>query len=247
VLLTAKALDAKTGQLLAAASNVALPADELGHLMWYVQRPAAQTAGGELPPLAIKHEFVAATDTGETRLADGATVVSGQRFKIRVQSNSDCHLYVLLYDSQGAASVLFPHAEIGMSNEIRGGVSYEVPEGSKWYWFDRQTGTETFYIVGSYTPMEDLDQILAQMQQAGKKAVQLASAAKDKIDNAVARGMSSSTSAAYQPKGFTIGERGVGGVVDIGWGGTRPESTQSLDDVVVGHATVVKKIVLRHR
>jgi len=130
---------------------------------------------------------------------------------------------------------------------VRGGVSYEIPAGTKWYWFDDRPGAETFYLVASYTPLNNLDLLLSQMQQAGEKQVQAATAARDHIDKVVVRGMSSDTSRDYRPKGSTVMTRGVGGVVDIGWGASSTGSTAEMDNIVSGHATVVKKIVLNHR
>ena len=249
VLLSARAIDVtgRTGGVLAAARSVPLPRAKLGRLMWYVRRPQTAHAAGELPPLALRYELVSPGRNGDVRLDDGATVRSGQKFKIRIQPNSDCWLYVLLYDSQGAAGVLFPHRKIGLSNRARGGVSYEVPEAAKWYWFDDKPGTETFYVVAAYTPLKDLDQILAKMQAAGGPNVRLAAAARKEIDTAITRGMAARGGAKYRPKGYRIAGRGVGGVVDLGWGPRRPAATDKTDNVVEGYATVVKKVTLNHR
>jgi len=247
LMLSAKAMDADSGRVIAATGNAALSTEGMEQLMWYVRRPPRQRPQGNLPPLAVRYEFVTPRGGGEERLGEGATVRSGQKFKIRVEPNSDCWLYVLLYDSSGAPTVLFPHAKIRMSNEVRGGTSYEIPEGSKWYWFDNVPGTETFYIVAGYTPLTDLDRIVAEMGRAGAASGRLAGAAKQKIDGPITRGMSAGTAKAYQPKGYRISTRGVGGVVDLGWGKKKTVDMGKVDDVVVGHATVVKKLTLRHR
>ncbi len=247
MLCAVRALQVSTSHVLAQTAEVSLPRGQLGRLLWYVRRPTSQTAAGELPPLALRCEFITQAPGGEMRLGDGSTVRSGQKFRIRVQPNSDCYLYVLLYDSQGRASVLFPHKKIGLPNDIRGGVSYEIPEGSKWYWFDDQPGTETFYLVASYTRLNDLDRLLVKMQQDGNRHVQIAAAAREQIDKVIIKGMSANTSADYQPKGMVIKIRGVGGVTDIGWGTAAAGSSAETDNVVSGHATVVKKIVLNHR
>lgn len=247
VLLSAKLLDVATGQPIAISQAHPIPANALGQLMWYVRRPTASNASGELPPLSLRYEFISPVGTAETALADGTTVVSGQRFKIRVQPNSDCYLYILLYDSEGHASVLFPNGKISLANDVRGGVSYEIPEGGKWYWFDDRPGKETFFVVASYTPLNDLDQLLAKMQQAGEQQVQLAAAAQEQINKVATRGMSASSSTEYQPQGMTVRTRGVGGVVDIGWGSPTKPSDAEMENIVSGHATVVKKVVLNHR
>ena len=247
VLVSGKVVSVKTGQPLAISKSYSISAVGLGQLMWYVRRPAKDSIAGDLPPLALRYDFVIPGPGGQTAMPDGATVMSGQRFKIRVQPNSDCSLYVLLYDSQGQAAVLFPHQKIALATEVRGGVSYEIPDGKKWYWFDERPGIETFYLVASYTPLGDLDRLLAKMQQAGEQNVQAAAIARDHIDKVVARGMSAGTSSDYQPKGATVKDnRGVGGVVDIGWGASSRAAAE-MDNIVSGHATVVKKVVMNHR
>jgi hypothetical protein len=246
VLVSGKVVSVRTGRPLAISRSYSIPAAGLGQLMWYVRRPAKDRIEGELPPLAMRYDFVIPGANGEAVLPDGATVATGQRFKIRVQPNSDCSLYVLLYDSQGQATVLFPHQKIALATEVRGGVSYEIPDGKKWYWFDEKPGIETFYLVASYTPLNDLDRLLAAMQQAGRQNAQAAAAARNHIDTVVARGMSAGTSSDYQPKGATVKDRGVGGIVDIGWGASSRAAAE-MDNIVSGHATVVKKVVLNHR
>ncbi len=220
VLLSVKAIDVtgRAGIVLGATGNVSLPREKLGRLMWYVRRPHTPHATGELPPLALRCELISPSEKGDVRLDHGATVRSGQKFKIRILPNSDCWVYVLLYDSEGAASVLFPHQQIGLSNRVRGGVSYEFPAAAKWYWFDDKPGTETFYVVASYTPLKDLDRILAEMRDAGGRDVRLATAARKEIDTVITRGTVASGGSRYEPKGYRIGPRGVGGVVDVGWG-----------------------------
>ena len=128
--------------------------------------PPDAVAVGELPPLALRYEFISPTPLGNLRIADGGTVRSGGKFKIRIQPNSDCYLYVLLYDSLGKTEILFPNAETRMSNAARGGVTYSIPESDNWYWFDNNPGRETFYLVASYTPLTDLDVILERLRKA---------------------------------------------------------------------------------
>lgn len=246
VLLSCKAVVVDTGRPVAITQRQAIPAKGLGPLMWYVRRPGTAQAGRELPPLALRYEFVSPRRGGELRFGEGSTVRSGQKFKIRVQLNSDCYFYVLLYDSQGEASVLFPHKEIGLGNDVRGGVSYEIPDGRTWYWFDENRGEETFYLVASYSPMSGLDQILAKMEQAGDQGRAHAVAARQEIDTVIIRGMRPEGSSVYRPKGFEITKRGVG-ITDFGRRADRVTDTQGVDQVVIGHATVVKKLTVRHR
>jgi Domain of unknown function (DUF4384) len=233
-----------TGRVLAAPESLKLDSAPLDELAWYVRRPDGGN-GGELPALTLRYEFISPSPLSAIRVADGDIVRSGQRFKIRVRSNSDCYLYVLLYDSRGAASVLFPHTDIALSNAVRGEATIEIPEAGKWYWFDDNPGTETFYLVASYAPLGDLDGMLVKLRQnAGDR--QLAARTKDRIENVLTRGMKHDGAEAYAPKGFVIRSRGVGGVVEAGR--VEPLDTGSpAPDLATGHATVVRKVTLKHR
>ena len=242
VIASIRAVDVQTGNVLAAGKPVSVPGAALGRLMWYVRRPGES---GTLPPLSLQYDFITRGSGGETRLGDGSTVRAGQKFKIRVRPNSDCCLYVLLYGSDDQASLLFPHVRIGLSNQVRGGVSYEIPEGAKWYWFDDRPGRETFYVVASYEPLDRLDDILQQMQKAGRQNAAVGRRARTEIDSVIARGMEQRTAARFRPKGFTI-DKGVGGVVELTPAG-RSDDTFPVDSVVTGYATVVKKVVFSHR
>lgn len=244
VLLSAKTLNMR-GEVTASTDNVLLTGDDLASLMWYVRRPTGPQTSGDLPPLTLRYEFVTPSGSGEARLADGSTVRSQQKFKICVQPNSDCYLYVLLYNSKGEASVLFPHKKIKLGNSVRGGMSYEIPSGTTWYWFDENPGAETFYVVASYSRLENLDGLLAEMQQAGPQRVRVASSTRKEIETVITRGMVAKTASNYSIKGYRI--RGVS-ISDFGpVDGTTKTDTKRLDEAVTGYATVVKKVTLEHR
>jgi len=95
--------------------------------------------------------------------------------------------------------------------------------------------------------MRSLDAIVAGMERAGEKQTRLARSARKEIDEVIIKGMSPTGSKGYQPKGYDIAKRGVGGIVDAGFGSPRRTDTRDVDNVVIGHATVVKKITLLHR
>jgi hypothetical protein len=53
---------------------------------------------------------------------------------------------------------------------VRGWASYEIPDGNKWYWFDQNPGTETFYVVASYTPEnKEMDNVVTGCATVVKK------------------------------------------------------------------------------
>jgi hypothetical protein len=251
ILAHAKALSLrpKAGRTLASTEDVSFPIRRVHALLWYVQRPA----GGDLPPLALRYEFVSEDARGQFRLRPGSPVRDRQIFKIRLQPNCDCYAYVFLYGSSGRAKVMFPHAEIKPDNLLRGGVEYEVPEGgTKWYAFDRQPGRETFYLVASYTPLADLDGILARMEQQkkGSQPVSLALSRqiRSSIEESVAGGMTRQGAGKFRPKGSLIRDAGI---VDVAPRRIRPDvgkaGADEDDALAIGCATVVRKISFVHR
>jgi hypothetical protein len=117
--------------------------------------------GATLEPLAVYwHGFGQRLDAGrwtEFIVQDGATLYSGDQFRIVFSPNADAYAYVVSIDPQQQVSVLFPHAAIGMDNHVRAGESYEVPDGLNWFTLDERTGTEILYVVASYDPIHDLE------------------------------------------------------------------------------------------
>jgi hypothetical protein len=117
--------------------------------------------GATLEPLALYwHGFGQRLDAGrwtEFIVQDGATLYSGDQFRIVFSPNADAYAYVVAIDPQQQVSVLFPHAAIGMDNHVRAGERYEVPDGLNWFTLDERTGIETLYVVASYDPIQDLE------------------------------------------------------------------------------------------
>ena len=238
-----------TSRILAATEQLSLDAGRMGKLLWYVNRPSGIEATGELPPLSLRYAFVSPTPLGEIYVRNGSTVRSGQRFKIRITPNSDCYLYVLLYDSQGKVNVVFPHHKIRMSNRARGGVTYRIPEETNWYWFDENPGDETFYLVASYVPLTRLESILATLGREPQRHDELATAARQEMDTVLTRGMKSKTASDFQPKGFTITERGINidGIDQSMPPVSAPTGNRRSGLAASGHATTVCRIKLEHR
>jgi hypothetical protein len=103
----------------------------------------------------------------EVIVKDGAVLLSHDNLKVCFRSNADCHVYVILLDSRGRTSQLFPHPHISLANRVQGGRTYEIPPGDDWFWLDEETGTETLYLLASYDPMVGLGEILDEMERAG--------------------------------------------------------------------------------
>lgn len=97
---------------------------------------------------------------------------TNDNLKIYVKPSRDAYIYVLIFDSAGKADMLFPSAQVGMHNHVRGGQTYPVPDGNQWFYLDENTGTENVYVMASLTPMADIDKLLAAMESKGQRQQQ---------------------------------------------------------------------------
>ena len=164
----------QTGELLARAVFERPMDDQTASLLTYVQRPRERgKIVGELPPLTLYYDILAQRETkagqfDEVVVREGTSLRSGDQYRLRLHTTSDCYLYVITYDSQGDVYVLFPHAKIKQGSFIRGGYTYTIPgDSDPWYTLDQNRGRETIVFIASYEPLKNLDQLLLTMKRAG--------------------------------------------------------------------------------
>jgi len=106
------------------------------------------------------------------RFHPGATLKTGDQFKINFMANGDGYVYVINFDSQGKALIIFPHPEAGTGNQVKAGQTYEIPSSpANWYYLDDTKGQETLYIVASPFPIPNLDSLVSDLKQ-GKGGAQ---------------------------------------------------------------------------
>jgi len=104
----------------------------------------------------------------EIVIRNGSTLKSNDNFKVYLRTTQDCYVYVLMFDSQGKASMLFP-GMAGSNNRVKGNKNYQVPAGNDWFFLDDNRGTETIYVIADISPMTDIDRLLADMDRKGSK------------------------------------------------------------------------------
>ena len=88
---------------------------------------------------------------------------SGEQFRLELESNNDCYVYVINVDGSGALHVLFPHAGIAQGHKCQGGRRYSIPDGRNWYTLDEQEGLETIYLVACYDRWGDFEDLVTLM------------------------------------------------------------------------------------
>jgi hypothetical protein len=119
-----------------------------------------------LPPLTLYWSgFGQRLDNGrwvEFTLQDGSPVFSGDQFRLAFSPSADGFAYVLTRDLRGEISVLFPALAIEADSRVRAGEVYEAPVDTGWFTLDEQAGLHTIYVLASYEPIENLEELIGE-------------------------------------------------------------------------------------
>lgn len=166
----------------------------------------------------------------EVVVREGSVLRSGDNFQVHLESNRPSHIYVLLFDSQGQASQLFPDPKIEQPGFIEGGRKIAVPDKDLWFWLDENPGTETVYVLVAEKPMSDIRGLLVKMEKANEaERKRLSGEIKQRIG---------------------IVERGVGGVDKgkaVSYTLSDGRTIQKVTDVVASSGSVVRAVSFHHR
>jgi len=82
------------------------------------------------------------------------TFYDGQRFRLKVDSGRDGHLYVICLTSQEEVKLLYPRRE--GENFLTAGETQTLPERG-WYRFDEEPGTEKLFFIRVDRPIAALE------------------------------------------------------------------------------------------
>lgn len=127
-------------------------------------------------------------DTEYVEVDPEITFRSGEKIRLRVQSNDDAYLYVVMQGSSGAWRVMFPADEFGEgSNRVLAGRVYDIPGRSRLV-FDEQAGVEKLFLILTRRPETQMDKLIydldnrkapvpAQGNRPGEQRLLMASAA----------------------------------------------------------------------
>jgi hypothetical protein len=186
-----------------------------------------------IKPLALKVNVVGKRMVGQEMVdvvvQSGSKLKSKDNLRVYFETNQKSYVYMLIFDSEKKASVLFPDPRIAVGNQVQGGVEYQIPPGDDWFWLDEHPGTETIYVIASYEPLTELKKMLDALE--GQDAPARESAQK-KLEQQVA-----------------VMQRGIGGIgkvgmqrYDIGGG----KQVQRLTEVVTGLGGALRVISIQH-
>jgi hypothetical protein len=166
----------------------------------------------------------------EVFVNEGNVLRSRDNFQVHLESSRPAYVYVLIYDSEGKASQLFPDPKIEETGFVQAGQSVVVPGPDSWFWLDDSTGTETIYVLASENPMTDIRGLLAKMETSDDSGQKCAS---QEIKERIA-----------------VMQRGIGGITK-GQAATYTLSDgkkiQKVTDVVTGTGSVVRAVSFQHK
>ena len=166
----------------------------------------------------------------EVLVSEGSLLRSHDNFQVHVESSRPAYLYVLLYDSQGHASQLFPDAKRNQSAFVSARNGTVVPDRDIWFWLDENRGTETIYVLASAKPLADIGALLVKMEAADE-------ADKKQLSDEIKQGIE------------TI-QRGVGGITKgqtVTYTLSDGKKIQRVTEVVAGTGAVVRTVSFQHR
>ena len=102
-----------------------------------------------------------------------ARLNSGDRIKMYLSTRHKCFFYLFHQSPEGELRLLFPAAL--PSQGLPGGTRLTVPQGEQWFELDEQTGTETFQVLVSPTPLDTIETLYQDyLQHADRKGATLA-------------------------------------------------------------------------
>ncbi len=115
--------------------------------------------------ILFRWAFVASTGSVDNKkfipITKDTVLFSGDRFKMMVELQNDCYLYVLFKSSTGEILKLFPENEDILSNNSRFlNRRFYLPGGKSWFALDNVTGTEKIYLLASHNRLSNLENAL---------------------------------------------------------------------------------------
>ncbi|MCK4790408.1 MAG: DUF4384 domain-containing protein [Desulfobacteraceae bacterium] len=97
------------------------------------------------------------------------TLKTGDQFKMVVELNRKCFVYLIYHSAQCEMQLLFPNNIKQFSNNYRTSVKYYIPHGDLWFALDENVGQETFYLLASVKRLTKLETLLNNHESADLK------------------------------------------------------------------------------
>jgi len=137
--------------------------DNSTHAAIQPQFESIEMANPALPrsPLEITAALFRQRDGRKEALSPADAIAPGDQLSMEIQADEAVHLYVVNEDQDGAFFVLFPLPGLDTTNPLSGGTAHRLPgrrNGAVQDWqVTTAGGTETFMVVASREPLEELE------------------------------------------------------------------------------------------
>ncbi len=164
----------------------------------------------------------------EIIVREGSVLCWRDNFQLHLETNRAAYVYVLLSDSQGRASQLFPDPKLDHSGFMTGGSWLVIPSRDLWFWLDEHPGRETLYVMASEKPMSDIQSLLAQIES---------------VDDEGKRHVSQELKRKIVQRGLAVVDKGPAATFALSDGKT----IQRVTEVVTGTGSVVRAVSFQHR
>ena len=92
-----------------------------------------------------------------------ATLRTGDKIKMYLKAVHKCFFYLFYHNPEGQLQLIYPDSL--PSEGLVSGTQLTVPQGDQWFELDEQTGTETFHVLVSLTPLRSIETLYEDYRQ----------------------------------------------------------------------------------
>ena len=137
----------------------------------FLLSPAVPRAQQAEPEVVFKWAFGVLTGQGDQQKLEAVTkdtiLNTGDQFKMMVELQHKCYVYVFHHDARDGMKMLFPYSLDQFSTDYQPGRKYYIPHGDAWYRLDENTGAETLYLLASADRLNELEDLFTRYESAG--------------------------------------------------------------------------------
>ncbi len=90
------------------------------------------------------------------------TLKTGDQFKMLLELQEKCFVYVVYHSAQDEVFVLFPYHLQQFTTDYTTSKKYYIPQSDMWYELDENVGRETFYLLASAKRLIELEELFGE-------------------------------------------------------------------------------------
>ena len=159
----------------------------------------------------------------EIALSDGGELKTRDKLQLHLLPKTDGYLFLLLYDAQGKASLLFPGREKGSNHLVKRDTEVRIPGPMSSYDLGSEPGHRTIILIVSPHPLARLQWLLERMEKSGE------------IPNP--------TALAKAIRARTVARTTAGS--KVGFALSDGKRVEKVGEVLMGRGTLVRKLSFR--